>query len=102
MATFGFNKTALRAIQPKLHSMFLMIALSASAADVIWPPRSCDLAPLDYYLWGVAKDKCYADKPETIDALNDNIREAIGEIQLHTLANMLKNSTDRVGKNKDT
>ena len=28
-----------------------------------------DLTPLDYYL-------CYADKPETIDALNDNIREA--------------------------
>ena len=44
-------------------------------ADVVWPPRSCDLTPLDYYLWGDVKDKCYADKPETIDA---------GEIQLHT------------------
>ena len=54
-------------------------------ADVVWPPRSCDLTPLDYYLWGVVKDKCYADKPEAIDALNDNIREAIGEIQLHTI-----------------
>ena len=20
--------------------------------DVVWPPRSCDLTPLDYYLWG--------------------------------------------------
>ena len=49
-------------------------------ADVVWPPRSCDLAPLDYYLWGAVKDKCYVDKPETIDALKDNIREAIGEI----------------------
>ena len=29
--------------------------------DVVWPPRSCDLTPLDYYLWGVVKDKCYAD-----------------------------------------
>ena len=43
------------------------------------------------------KDKCYADKPETIDALKDNIREAIDEIQLHTIDNVLKNSTDRVG-----
>ena len=25
--------------------------------DVVWPPRSCDLTPLDYYLWGAAKDK---------------------------------------------
>ena len=49
-------------------------------ADVLWPPQSCDLTPLDYYLWGAVKDKCYADKPETIDALKDNIREAIGEI----------------------
>ena len=52
--------------------------------------------PLDYYLWGGVKDKCYADKPETIDALKDNIREAIGEIRLHTIDNVLKNWTDRV------
>ena len=42
-------------------------------ADVVWPPRSCDLTPLDNYLWGAVKDKCYADKPETIEALKDNI-----------------------------
>ena len=47
--------------------------------------NSSDLTPLEYYLWGPVKDKCYADKPETIDALKDNIREAIGEIQLHTI-----------------
>ena len=29
------------------------------------------------------QDKCKADKPETIDALKDNIREVIGEIQLN-------------------
>ena len=53
-------------------------------AYVVWPP-------LDYYLWGAVKNKCYSDKPETIDALKDNIREAIGEIQLHTIDNVLKN-----------
>ena len=47
-------------------------------ADVIWSPRSCDLTLLDYYLRGAVKDECYADKPETIDALKDNCREAIG------------------------
>ena len=48
-------------------------------------------------LWGAVKDKCYADKPETIDALNDNIREAIGKMQLHTIDNVLQNWTDNVG-----
>ena len=65
-------------------------------ADVVWPPRSCDLTLMDYYLPGAVTDKCYADKTETIDALKDNIREAIGEIQLHTIDNILKNWTDRV------
>ena len=49
--------------------------------NVVWPPRSCDLTPLDYYM-------C---QPETIDALKHNIREVIGEIQLHTIDNVLKN-----------
>ena len=66
-------------------------------ADVVWPPRSCDLTLLDYYLWDAVKDKCYADKPETIDVLKDIIREAIDKIQLHTTDNMVKNFIDRVG-----
>ena len=37
------------------------------------------------------------DKPETIDALKDNIRKAIGEIQLLTIDNVHKNWIDRVG-----
>ena len=55
------------------------------------------MTPLDYYLLCALKDKCYADKPETIDALKENIREAIGEIQLHIIDNVLKNWTDSVG-----
>ena len=59
-------------------------------ADVVKTPRSYDLTPLDYYLWAKYK-------PQTIDALKDNIHEAIGEIQLHTIYNVLKNWTDYVG-----
>ena len=44
-----------------------------------------------WHRWTTIKDKCYAGKPETIDALKGNIREAIGEIQLQTINNMLKN-----------
>ena len=45
------------------------------------------MTPLDYYLWGAVEDKCF----------KHNIHEAIGEIQLHTIDNVLKNLTDRVG-----
>ena len=41
-------------------------------------------------MWVAVKGKCYADNPE------NNIRDAIGEIQLPTIDNVLKNWTDRV------
>ena len=95
LATFGFNRpngatchTAEAALDI-LHPVFENRIISRRAA-VVWPPRRCDLTPLDYYLWGAVKDNCYADKPETINALKDNIREAIGEIQLHTINYVLK------------
>ncbi|GFV76237.1 putative DD41D transposase [Trichonephila clavipes] len=31
---------------------------------VNWPPRSCDLTPLDYFLWGYVKSLVYEDKPQ--------------------------------------
>ena len=66
------------------------------SADFVWPPRSCDLSSLDYYLCGAVKNKCYADKLETSGALKDNIREAICEIHLHIIDNVLKNWNDLV------
>ena len=95
-ATFGFNKTVLRATQPKLHSMFCALFLNIVLSELMSFGHLCDLTPLDYYLPGVFKYKCYVDKPETIDALKDNIREVVGKIQLHTIDNVLKNWTDRV------
>ena len=54
------------------------------------------MTPLYYCLCDAVKDKCYGAKPEKIDALKDNIRKAIGEIQLRTIDNA-QNWTDRVG-----
>ncbi|GFW02378.1 hypothetical protein TNCV_1732931 [Trichonephila clavipes] len=44
---------------------------------VNWPPRSCDLTLLDYFLWSCVKSLVYADKPQTLDHLEDNIRRVI-------------------------
>ena len=99
MATFGFNRTMCHTAEATLDVLRPVFEdrIISRRADVVGPPRNCELTPLYYYLWGAVKDKCYADKPETIDALKDNIREVIGEIQLHTINNVLKNWTDRVG-----
>ena len=66
-------------------------------SDVNWPHRSCDLNPLDYFLWGAVKDKCYANHPETIEALKHEIEVALHGIKAQTIENVLKNLVDRIG-----
>ncbi|GFX35419.1 uncharacterized protein TNCV_102261 [Trichonephila clavipes] len=53
--------------------------LISRLGPVNWPPRSCDLTPLDYFLWGYVKSLIYADKPQTLDHLEDNIRRVIAD-----------------------
>ena len=51
------------------------------SGPINWPPRSCNLMPLDYFLWGYDKAHVYTDKPATIDALEDNSEAFIREPQ---------------------
>ncbi|GFT17675.1 uncharacterized protein TNCV_2587801 [Trichonephila clavipes] len=63
---------------------------------VDWPPRSCDLTPLDYFLWGYVKSLVYADKPQTLDHLEDNIRRVIADIRPQMLEKVIENGTSRL------
>ncbi|GFU53521.1 uncharacterized protein TNCV_3169511 [Trichonephila clavipes] len=63
---------------------------------VNWPPRSCDLTPLDYFLWGYVKTLVYADKPQTLDHLEDNIRRVIADIRPKMLEKIIENWTSRL------
>ncbi|GFT02857.1 putative DD41D transposase [Trichonephila clavipes] len=63
---------------------------------VNWPPRSCDLTPLDYFLWGYVKSLVYADKPQTLDQLEDNIPRVIADIWPRMLEKVIENWTSRL------
>ncbi|GFV54949.1 uncharacterized protein TNCV_3144881 [Trichonephila clavipes] len=63
---------------------------------VNWPPRSCDLTPLDYFLWNYVKSLVYADKPQTLDHLEDNIRRVIADIRPQILEKVIENWTSRL------
>ncbi|GFV94074.1 putative DD41D transposase [Trichonephila clavipes] len=63
---------------------------------VNWPPRSCDLTPLDYFLWGYVKSLVYADKPQTLDHLEDNIRRVIADRRPQMLEKVIENWTSRL------
>ncbi|GFT27138.1 DUF4817 domain-containing protein [Trichonephila clavipes] len=63
---------------------------------VNWPPRSCDLTPLNYFLWGYVKSLVYADKPQTLDHLEDNIIRVITDIGPQMLGKVIENWTSRL------
>ena len=64
-------------------------------SEVNWPPRSCDLTPLDFFLWGYLKSKVYANKPTTVQQLKDEIRRHIGEIADKLCRDVIKNFDHR-------
>ncbi|GFY03967.1 putative transposable element [Trichonephila clavipes] len=63
---------------------------------VNWPPRSCDLTPLDYFLWGYVKSLVYADKPQTLDHLKDNIRRVIADMRPQMFEKFIENWMSRL------
>ncbi|GFX40839.1 putative DD41D transposase [Trichonephila clavipes] len=59
---------------------------------VNWPPRSCDLTPLDYFLLDYVNSLVYADKPQ----MEDNIRRVIADIRPQMLEKVIENWTSRL------
>ncbi|GFX65465.1 uncharacterized protein TNCV_4735131 [Trichonephila clavipes] len=95
----GSNKTAQR------HSACATIDLLKDTfgdrlisrfGPVNWPPRSCDLTPLDYFLWGYVKSLVYADKPQKLDHLEDNIHRVIADRRPQMLEKVIENWTSRL------
>jgi len=62
----------------------------------IWPPRSPDLTPSDYFLWGYLKGRGYQIKPRTIVALKANITVEIQAVTADVLARNFQNMARRV------
>ena len=56
-----------------------------------WPPRSPDLNPCDYYLWGHLKSKVYNPKPLNLQQLKDNIIKEIKNISKTDLLPVFSN-----------
>ncbi|KZC03944.1 hypothetical protein WN55_00124 [Dufourea novaeangliae] len=99
---FGRNKTPCRTAIANLIKKFQLFGhvfpkgVISRNGDFNWPPRSCDLTPLDFFLWGYVKDKIYSNAPATIQALKDNIGAVIREIQPDLCESVMKNYLKRM------
>jgi hypothetical protein len=51
------------------------------------PPRSTDLIPCDFFLWGYLKAKVYEQRPQTLEALKEVIRQEVAAITPEMILN---------------
>jgi DDE superfamily endonuclease/Helix-turn-helix domain (DUF4817) len=64
--------------------------------SIRWAPRSPDLTPLDFYLWGHLKNKIYKSEIKNIDDLKTRITEEIKSVSTETLNSVFLNIVKRM------
>jgi len=62
----------------------------------VWPPRSPDLSPADYWLWGTLKHRVYLKKPSNINELKQFISEEMENISPEELQRSCQNIRTRL------
>lgn len=62
-----------------------------------WPPRSPDLTPLDFFLWGYIKGQVFKTKPTDLDDLKIRITQEIRRITPEVINNVQGEFINRLG-----
>ena len=57
----------------------------------LWPHRSPDLTPANFFLWGLLKGKVYKNTSRTIEQLKDATRQEIQAVNVDTLGKVFQN-----------
>jgi len=61
-----------------------------------WPPRSSDITPLDFFLWGYVKDKVLSTPVPDITNLKARITDAFATITEYVLENTWRETDYRL------
>lgn len=64
--------------------------------DIKWPPRSPDLSPLDFFLWGFLKDCVYRTAPKILPELKNWIQKVIEDMHDEMCQNVIQNYVRRL------
>lgn len=69
--------------------------------NINWPPRSPDLTPMDFFLWGYLKSKVYVNKPTSLAQLRENIRHEMAAITESTCRAVMRNFAVRLNEYRE-
>ncbi len=76
-ATYHTTENNMTFFKEKINSTII-----SNKTDVVWPPNSLDLNPLDYFFWGYIMQEIFKCKPSIIDALKTIVEEFILRIDM--------------------
>lgn len=82
---------------PRVREFFPQKLISRRG-DISWPPRSPDLTPMDFFLWGYVKSKVYVNKPTSLAQLKENIRHEMAAITENTCRAVIDNFSARLNE----
>ena len=68
-------------VRDRLNEVFGNNRVVGLGHDVEWPPRSPDLTPCDFFLWGYIKSKVFVNPPQTIHDLRQKIINEFNALQ---------------------
>lgn len=84
-----------RAVRERLSAIFRGKVIGNNM-EQNWPPRSPDLTPLDFFLWGYLKQKVYKQRPfHDVNHLERVIQESILNIKAKSIKNSVKDVSRR-------
>ena len=66
-----------------------------------WPPRSPDLTPLDFFLWGYVKTQVFETEVQNIEQLKERISDAVASVIPAMLTNTWSEIRKRLLKLRD-
>ena len=72
--------------------------LISNKSDFVWPPRSPDLNPCDFFLWGYMKEEIHRAQPGSTEDVKQKIREFMAEISEDLLQRVNNQFMSRVGR----
>ena len=70
----------LGAVTDRLRELFHQRVIAMHQA-VEWPPRSPDLTPCDFFLWGYLKDRVFVTPPGTLQELRERIQVEVDRLR---------------------
>ena len=70
-------------VRDRLNAVFVNNHVIGFGHNVEWPPRSPDLTPCDFFLWGYLKDKVFSTPPREINELRQRIVDEFNALREH-------------------